>query len=98
MEKELKIHTSNTKQKSNIANCEWHLAFKTLKPIYRDIHPPPRPHISFEGHDSLFKKQKLKNKTTVTKLYHTDHVTSIHVMAFLLGINIAVCLDTEMFQ
>lgn len=90
MEKKLKFHTSNTKQESNIANCEWHLAFKTLKPIYRDIHFPPRPHIFFEGHDSLLKKQKIQNKTTVTKLYHIDHVTSRHIMAFLLVINIAI--------
>lgn len=46
----------------------------------------------------VYLKNRNDKTTTVTKLYHTDHVTSIHVMAFLLGINIAVCLDTEMFQ
>lgn len=45
------------------------------------------------------KKQKQQNKTMTKKNGTTlIMVTSIHTMAFLLGINIAVFLDTEMFQ
>ena len=53
------------------------------------------------GCDSLFKKQKQQNKTTTVTNETVPHRScdqNTYVMAFLLSINISVCLDTEMLQ